>query len=457
MKNFISTVMVIIAIAFSSLTKAQISPNLSARFQFVLDSVCNRYQIKGTSAAVLIPGIGVWKGANGYSTSGVAIKTDMLLGMGSNTKTLMATVLLKMQEQQLISLDDTIGKWISGYPNINGKITIQQCLNHTSGLFDYMQNESINDSIFDNPQKLWTKEEILRLAKAPYSTPGANWNYSNTNYIIAGIIIEKVLKKSAFEALKELIYSPAGLTQTFNYGEEGNALKANPWSLAMNGNTMVDMTTTPFLRNLFSLANTAGSLITTAEDNVIFWHKLFTKQLINENSWRQMTKMQSIGSNIGYGLGIFRYARAMNGRTFYAHGGTFFGYINENMVDTTSGVVIAVLTNQDSMNNDGLKNTIIRALHKVTLNLPTLGYLETSVGHPNIKIFPNPATNWIQIESSTEVGSIMFTDMSGKILANETVQNFLCNTQFLETGMYFAYLKNNQNEIIGIEKVQILR
>lgn len=437
--------------------QAQVTPYISGRLQFTLDSVCNKYQIKGTTAAVLIPGMGVWKGVNGSSKAGVPITTDMLMGMGSNTKTFIAAVLLKMQEQHLLSLDDTIGKWIVGYPNISGKITIRQCLNHTSGLFDYMQNNAVNDSIFDRPNKTWTREEILNLAKNPNAAPGGGWDYSNTNYIIAGIIIEKVLNKSPFTAIQDLILTPSNLSNTFNYGDEGNKTKANPWSIAMNGNTLVDMTTTPYLNNLFGLANTAGSLITSAEDNVQFWYKLWSKEIINAQSWQEMTQLKPIGSNDGYGLGIFMYSRKMNGRTFYSHGGTFFGYINENMVDTTSGVTIAVLTNQDSVNNNGLLALVLRSLHKVTLNMPPVGITESAYQSNKVTLYPNPANDKITIKSSLNIYSITFTDIAGRIVLNETLDGNKCSLTMLSQGTYIAYVKNKMNEIIHIQKIQVMR
>lgn len=428
--------------------QAQVSPYLTGRFQYVLDSVCTKYKIKGTSAAILIPNVGVWKGVNGISEEGVPLTSSMLFGMGSNTKTHIAATLLKMQELKLLSLDDTIGKWIIGYPNISGKITIRQCLNHSSGLFDYMQNGSINDSIFGTPSKVWLRQDILRLAQAPNFTPGSSFSYSNTNYIIAGIIIEKVLNKSPFQAIHDLILEPNQLKNTFNYSDQGSSIIAHPWSISMDGITLTDMTTTPFLNNLFSLANTAGSLLTTAEDNVQFWHKLFNGQIVNAQSWKEMTTMINIGNNTNYGLGIFRYNRKINGRTAYSHGGTFFGFINENIIDTTSGIAIAVLTNQDSVNNSGLLNLVIGALHKVTLNMPATLVNEISINE-SVNIFPNPTSNELNIEASNkfQINSIKIIDNTGKVVLNKIGNHDKIMLDQIPEGLYFMSIEN-ENQII---------
>ena len=459
MKKNITLTLLMGFLVATSFVEAQISPAISARLQFVLDSVCNKYKIKGTSAAVLIPGQGVWKGVNGMSHYGTPINSDMLMGMGSNTKTHISALLLKMQEQGLISLNDTIGKWIQGYPNINGKITIRQCLNHTSGVFDYFQNAAINDSIFGNPSKIWQPEEILLLALTPNFTPGTKFSYSNTNYIIAGIIIQKVLNKSPYKALNEIILFPNNLNNTYRYGDQGNTTKANPWSMSLTGTNMTDMTTEPFLDNLFSLASTAGSLITTAEDNVQFWHKLTSGQILSSNSWEEMTKMVYAGSSASHGLGIFRFSKYLNGRTIYSHGGTFFGYINENIVDTTSKVCISVMTNQDSISNYGLFSNVIGALHKVTLNLPV------SIRIPSmsysVSIYPIPAKDIINIEmgnidSNTQ---IEIYDMKGQLLLSEKLIEKLSqiNTEKLGEGIYYLKITDGAGTSIIVKKIQILR
>ncbi len=436
-KKYRIAILILVCMGLALNTKAQVTPFVAGRLQFTLDSICNRYNIKGTSAAVLIPNMGIWKSVNGVSQEGVPLSTDMLFGMGSNTKTFIAATLLKMQEQQLISLNDTIGKWITGYPNINGKVTIRQCLNHTSGIFDYLQNATINDSILGKPEKRWTREEILFLAKAPLFAPGASWDYSNTNYIICGIIIEKVLNKSPFQAINELILQPNELLNTVDFNEKGNRSFAHPWSMIENGQTLTDMTTTPYLEQLFSLANTAGSLITSSEDNVLFWHKLFTGQIVNAQSWREMTTMVNLSNNTQYGLGIFRYNRRINGRTAYSHGGTFFGYINENIVDTTSGVTIAVLTNQDSINNNGLLDIVIKALHRVTLNMPPVGINEFQPLLA-VNIRPNPVSNTIWVELEANGTYLTLYDMHGRMVLSESETNTI-DVSGIANGMYILH------------------
>lgn len=439
---------------------AQVTPFIAGRLQHTLDSVCVRYNVKGASAAAYIPGMGLWKGVSGVSHEGQPMRTDMLLGMGSNTKTHIAAVLLRMQDDRLIDLDDTIGTWIQGYRNISGQITIRQCLNHTSGLHDYMQNPGINDSILTLDNKQWSKQEILKMALAPNGVPGSAWDYSNTNYIIAGIIIESVMQKPVYQVLKEMILEPHGLDQTMDFEAVSSGSYAHPWSVVMSDGFLMDMTETPYLSSLFTLANTAGSLMTTAEDNALFWHKLGSGQLLSAQAWKEMKQLVPISSRVAYGLGIFLYSKQMNGRTFYSHGGTFFGYINENMYDTTTGVSIAVLTNQDSMSNDGLLSLMIRPLHKVTMNMPNTGLREQMTSMKRT-YYPNPATTEIAYNAETvlENGRILILDLQGKVWKEQvtTASSGTVDVTDIPQGLYLIQSFNKEGILTGVQRLVISR
>ena len=454
MKKVNSTLFIVLFFLSASL-KAQLPAELQTRLQTVLDSICKKQNIKGASAAVLYPGKGVWKGTSGVSHDNVAITSDMLLGMGSNTKTFISTATLLLQEKGLLSIDDSIGKWIHNRPNINGQITIKQCLNHTSGIFEYTKNESVNDSIFGNPGKIWTKDELIALANAPYFAAGTSWKYSNTNYIIVGKIIEMVTGKTHQQVIRELILDPAGLTNTYFYDEANfSSRMPHQWSKRFNGTSLLDMSTLEVNYDpiLFSMASTAGAMITTAEDNVQFWHKLISGQLLSAESFRQLTTLV----DDGYGLGIFFYSKVLNGRSFYSHGGTYFGFINENMVDTTSGVCIAVLTNQDSVSNNTLFTTVIRALHKVSIQMP-VGLRESVYNNPAFTIYPNPAAGEINIGHAEYPGEmrVFIYDMTCKLQYEAQGAERHISPDGLKNGIYFIQIADAKGEVVHAQKLVI--
>src|SRR5690606_3545393 len=226
------------------------------------------------------------------------------------------------------------------------------------------------------------------------------------------------------------ILQPNDLTHTFNYGEHPvSSIVAHPWSMNITGTSLTDLTTTPYLNQLFSLATTAGGLMTTAEENVHFWNKLFTGQILSSDSWNEMITTKKLTNGTEYGLGIFKMNNP-NGKLVYSHGGTFFGFLTENMVDINSGVCISVLTNQDSVNNTGIAHLYVAALHKATLEL-TLG-IPANTSLTDVVVYPNPANNFITVKHNLmdEDLTMEIYDLAGKMIPTTTseIQNNRLNT-----------------------------
>lgn len=195
--------------------RAQLPASIQARLQDTLNVLHDQYNFKGLSVAVSYKNFGVWAAATGVSNGQASLSPDQLIGIGSNTKTFISTLLLKLSEHNQIDLNDTIGTWVSGFPTINGAVAIKQLLNHTSGIADYLENPIITDSLNMNPHKFWQRNELLQLTPVPYFNPGASIAYSNTNYLLAGYIAEQVTGRPIQELLRDSIYAPAGLLHTY--------------------------------------------------------------------------------------------------------------------------------------------------------------------------------------------------------------------------------------------------
>jgi len=468
MKKLVFTMAGILGFTILS-AQSQLTSAFTTRLQEVLDSTCKKYNIKGASAAVLVPGAGTWTGTYGRSYSGQPITKGMIFNIGSNTKTYTATTMLLLQEKGLVSLDDTIGKWIQNQPNISGKIKIRQLLNHTSGIYNFLENPAVNDSLLANPYKLWKPEQLLQFVLKPYFRPGYNWEYSNSNYIIAGIIIEKITGKAYDKAIHDLLFTPQGLKHTiFSPSDTSTDTIAHNWMMELTGVSQQDAVEYPGWSNnaIFSMGSTAGAIMTTAGENADFWHKLISGQIISDSSLNQMLTFIQIGSGptgrpVGYGLGIFRYIDAINGRTFYEHGGTNLGFIAENLVDTTSGICFSLLTNQDSIDNDTLLMGVIGPMHKLTLTMQTTGIAQTTINRPGISIYPNPSTDVIHItvDNLQGVAKFQLFDISGKQVLQSEIHNGAHAMQVsqLKPGLYIATISSEQDGFIYSQKVNVVR
>jgi len=432
--------------------RAQLPPSYAMRLQHVLDSVCSKYHIKGASAAIYVPGRGTWKGTYGISFAGNPITSDMAFPLNSNTKTYTAALMLRLQEQGVLQLSDTIGKWIQNKPNINGQVTIRQLLNHTSGIYNYTDNAALADSLEADLSRVWQPLEMLPFVGPPVFAPGAGWEYSNTNYLLAGMIIAQVSAMPVEQAMRSKMLVPAGLANTWFYPQERpSAIIPHFWF--DTGAGLIDGTAIGYTpESFYSSTSSAGALFGTAEDNVQFWHKMIAGQVLSASSLTEWRRMVYLNSTTGYGLGIFRYNN-INGHVVYRHGGTAPGAINENLADSVSGVCISLLTNQDSADNNTLFNGVVKALHRVTIDMPT-AVAEISKSVP-YNIYPNPAQDILHIdhkEVTLQTCNYAISDVTGKVFLNGllTGRQMSIPLAGLQNGLYYLHLSDHQ----GKTKVQ---
>ncbi len=436
---------------FILLTLLYTSSNLYAQLNYVynkklnevFDSICNKYMIKGVSSAIIVPGEGTWERTFGESHKGAPITSDMYLGIGSNTKTYIAALMLKLQEQNKLSLDDTIGTWVQ-HPNIPGTITVRQLLNHTSGLYSFTFNPDMNKYILPDFTRIWPPDSVLNLVKPPVAAPGGAWDYCNTNFLVAGLIIRAVTGQAAHVVLRNEILTPQGLNETFFYPYEmPTGTIPHAWSDVLSpGSYMEDMDVVhSYSHNaMFSLAGTAGALMTTARDNALFWDKLMSGKILNTASMAEFETLVPISLGQGYGLGVFSFSN-YNGRDVVSHGGTNFGFINDNIHDKTSGVSITVLTNQDSVSNGILLNILIRALHQVTIQYTDVQ--APLLNKSTVQVYPNPARDVLNINvADGKKAEVKLYDIAGRVVFEQRLDNKvnMIDIRNISGGTYFIYI-----------------
>jgi D-alanyl-D-alanine carboxypeptidase len=303
-------------------------PVLAGNLQRAIDSLRGVQNAPGVSAAFLIPGQGLWQGVSGISSASPidSIRPDMLFSIGSNTKAFTSAMILTLADEGKLALDDSLGKWLPPYPNIDGSVKLRQLMNMTSGLFDFL-NDAAVDSMFANPTGFWTPEEILTtFVGPPNGPPGSPWRYSNTNYILLGMVIKKITDSSYSSQLRRRILTPLALDRTyFDIEESYPGPLAHPWDL---GNDIFPMPRTA----MYSMAWSAGAIVSTAE-NLALWSKaLYEGALISEASLNEMMTCGPLDpagmlpglTETGYGLGVMD--GNLFGKRVLHHGGEIWGY-----------------------------------------------------------------------------------------------------------------------------------
>lgn len=331
---------VIILSFFGFTAKAQsFNSQLANMLQDTLNSYVSMFSnIKGMSASVYIPGQGVWTGVSGVSYSGNPITPDMRFGVGSNTKLFVSTILLILAEDSILSLDDSLSDWLPNYPNINPNITIRQLLNHSSGISDPFFVSPWMDTINANPTRVFTPTEVLGWVGAPLFPAGTSFGYSNTNYILAGMIAKNATGSSISQLIRDSILTPLNMDSTF-YDVEEPAIG----TIAHRWWNNIDYNSTS-LTGFNSALGCAGSIFSTSAEMVQWYNALFNGQIINQSSLNQISNFISTGSpNQGYGLGLFR--NVTLGFPYWSHGGDTWGYKSQMIYDSCLHVSVCGLSN----------------------------------------------------------------------------------------------------------------
>lgn len=327
--------------------------SLYRKLQKALDDGLNKTKGKGVSVAVIFPDGTKWAGVSGISHGSTKLTTKMRFSAGSIEKIFAAAAILQLSGEGKLSLEDPLYKWLPSYPYIDSTIRIRQLLNHTSGLYNYVENEDVWTSIFAEPGRVWTPEEfILAFNRAPYFPKGADWHYSQTGYNLLKMIIAKITGLQMSTVNKELFFTPLGLSDSFtSMGEALPGNIAHGWYDRNKDGHNEDLFT--WQRTAFA-SGIAGEVWSTAEDLAKWARALFfDKTVLNQSILDQMLTFHSPCTGeeymcAGYGLGVVKFnPQVFNGLEAFGHGGHGPGYAAGTIFLTRYNVCIGFMDNTD--------------------------------------------------------------------------------------------------------------
>ena len=339
------------------------NPTFSEKLQEALDNGLKSFNGKGVSASVIMPDGETWVGVSGISHGTTAIALDMPFAAGSIAKIFTATTILQLIEEGELTLEDSLYEWLPNYPYIDSTITIGQLLNHTSGLYNFVDNDAFWQAIFSEPSRIWTPEEmILAFNRESVFPKGTDWHYSQTGYNLLRMIITNITGSDIATVNGERFWSPLGLSNTFT--SLGAALPTNTahgwWDLDSDGN----------YDDFFSWQRTAfasgvgGEVFSTAEDLAKWSRALFhDKSVISQQSLTQMLTFHSpcTGEEFfcaGYGLGVSKFnPQLFNGLEAYGHSGNAPGYAAASVYLPDFDVCIGLTDNTEEGESVGASMT----------------------------------------------------------------------------------------------------
>ena len=326
---------------------ATLDPALQGRVDRIAVQVLEQTGVPSASVAVVKGGKLVYTHAYGKArlatkkSPAVAATPEMRYSIGSISKQFTATAILLLQEEGKLSLDDAVGKYVPGLTR-GDEVTIRQILSHTSGYQDYWPEDYVMTTMMHDE----TAQQIIDTwAKKPLDfDPGTQWQYSNTNFVIAGRIVEAVAGSSLMDFLTHRVFRPLGMQSVWNSDEV----------------KLTQADATPYYRNALGPLRpapkegrgwmfAAGELAMTAHDLALWDESLIAQTVLKPESYKQMfteVKLKD-GKGTQYGLGVD--VREREGRRSIEHGGEVSGFVSDNIVLVDDGVAVAVLTNQDAV------------------------------------------------------------------------------------------------------------
>jgi D-alanyl-D-alanine carboxypeptidase len=373
----------------------ELTPQMRAQLRAAVEEMQTRMNIKGVSAAVITQNE-AFPIAAGVSYAGRPISPDMAFGIGSVTKTLTSTTLVLMQEKGLVDLDDSIGKWIASHPHIDSTITVRELLQHRSGLADFSLTQEYRLAVLANAGRVFTPEDLLAYIQKPLAQRNTTFNYCNTNYLLAGMIISKITGEKVGATYRRLIFDRLSLDSTYMGVEDSLPVEvAVRWMGTQSGQNVS-------MNAAFSGAWTAGAVFSTAREIATFMRALHRGEVVSQAS---LTEMHTYVDTVTYGLGVSR--QSLSGNIVLGHTGSIRGYESIVLYVPSIDVGLAVLVNQ------GPSEPVMIAARLVDLLTQEVSVVDGESAE-DLRISPNPGVSDVTISGIAETEHVSIIDLAGR-------------------------------------------
>ncbi|GAA2769728.1 serine hydrolase domain-containing protein [Streptomyces showdoensis] len=337
-----------------------LGPELTARLDATIEKVRKEAGIPGVVAGLWMPGRGSYVRATGVAdkATGRPMFTDTYVRIGSETKTFTVTALLQLVDEGRIGLDDPIAKYVHGVRN-GHRITLRQLAEMRSGLFPYTADEDFVHALLSEPRRQWTPREVLPYGMRHENTfePGEKFQYSNTNLVLLGLVVEKVTGRPLAEVLRHRVLRPSHLKDTaLPYAAEFPEPHAHGYTDQTLSGEVEDATEwNP------SWAWAAGAMTSTLHDLRRWAEILATGRLLSPETQAQRLKTLPTGfPGTSYGLGI------LDTNGWIGHNGSLPGYETVTVYLPERKATLVLIINTDSLVGGQEPSTLLaRAITEV--------------------------------------------------------------------------------------------
>ncbi|HEX3330750.1 MAG TPA: serine hydrolase domain-containing protein [Gaiellales bacterium] len=278
--------------------------------------------------------------------TGTPMQAENRFKIGSITKTFVATVVLDLVRDGRLHLDDTVARWLPGLVPDGAHITIKQLLRHQSGLFDYFDDPRATEPyLAGDLGYVWAPRALIELATShpPNFPPGTAFSYSNTNYLVLGLIVQRATGHSLRQELRRRIFKPLHLNSTrFPTSQRFGPRLAHGY--LWSSGSRQDVTAVSQ-----SLGWAAGGVVSSAGDVVRFYRALLGGRILPQRLLREMRQTVPLGPGVGYGLGLIRVASPCG--PLWGHDGSFAGYLSDTLSSAGGRHQMVLLFNQNTFDD----------------------------------------------------------------------------------------------------------
>ena len=337
--------------------QAAIHADLKTKIDEAANEVLAKTGVPSASIAVIKEGQIVYVNAYGNACleSKKAAAPEMRYSIGSISKQFTAAAILLLAQEGKLSLDDKVSKYLPNLTRAN-EISIRQVLSHTSGYQDYWPQDYLMP-LMKTPT---TAEKIMAMwAKKPLDyEPGTKWQYSNTGFVIAGAIVEKVSGTSLFTFLQERVFKPLGMKSVWD-SDQKKLTEAD--AVGYSRNALGPLR--PSIKEGQGWMYAAGELAMTAEDLARWDLSVMSHSLLKPDSYRELETEVRLNNGAGtrYGLGIG--VTLENQRRVLQHDGEVMGFTAGNAIYPDDHIAVVVLINQDAVGAyEAITKKIVSAL-----------------------------------------------------------------------------------------------
>jgi len=341
MMKIISVVTIMMAVTSSAADAQTANSPLEARVDSIASQVLQSSGVPSASVAIVQHGRVVLAKAYGSAKLDptTPATTDLRYGIGSISKQFTASAMLLLQQEGKLRLDDPVGKYVPGLSRGN-EVTIREILSHTSGYQDFWPQDYLMAPMLKDA----TPREIMNgWAKQPLDfEPGTRWQYSNTGYVLAGMIVEKVSGMPFFQFIQTRLLDPLHMTSAKNFDASSHAADVVGYIRYGLG----PLRPSPAAGRGWMYG--AGMLAMTASDLAKWDISMIQRRVLSRASYDMMFHETTLknGASTDYGLGV--HTSMTGGRFFVEHSGEVSGFTAENFLFPDDSAAVIVLTNQDA-------------------------------------------------------------------------------------------------------------